>query len=87
TMASLGCGLVLAALFVLVLATLVGGIAREAGWEWGERIAGIWPQVVLAVLGLFLALQILPLLVGGGQPGTTKHPPPEGNPPPAPRRE
>ncbi|MFM8707664.1 MAG: hypothetical protein ACKOHK_06180 [Planctomycetia bacterium] len=87
TMASLGCGLVLAALFVLVLATLVGGIAREAGWEWGERIAGIWPQVVLAVLGLFLALQILPLLVGGSQPGTTKNPPPAGSPPPAPRRE
>jgi len=68
TMASLGCGLVLAALLVLVLATLVGGIAREAGWEWGERIAGIWPQVVLAVLGLFLALQVLPLLIGAGKP-------------------
>ena len=68
TMASLGCGLVLAALLLLVLATLVGGIAREAGWEWGERIAGIWPQVVLAVLGLFLALQVLPLLIGTGRP-------------------
>jgi len=68
TMASLGCGLVLAALLLLVLATLVGGIAREAGWEWGERIAGIWPQVVLAVLGLFLALQLLPLLIGGRTP-------------------
>jgi predicted dehydrogenase len=68
TMASLGCGLVLAALLVLVLATLVGGVAREAGWEWGERIAGIWPQVVLAVLGLFLALQVLPLLIGAGKP-------------------
>ena len=67
-MASLGCGLVLATLLVLVLATLVGGVAREAGWEWGERIAGIWPQVVLAVLGLFLALQVLPLLIGTGRP-------------------
>jgi myo-inositol 2-dehydrogenase/D-chiro-inositol 1-dehydrogenase len=64
TMASLGCGLVLAALFVLVLATLLGGIARESGWAWGERIAGIWPQAVLAVLGLFLTLQLLPMLVG-----------------------
>ena len=78
TMASLGCGLVLAALFVLVLATLVGGIAREAGWHWGERIAGIWPQAVLAVLGLFLALQVLPLLVGAGRTGPEKHPPREG---------
>jgi predicted dehydrogenase len=68
TMASLGCGLVLMTLLLLVLATLVGGIAREAGWEWGERIAGIWPQVVLAALGLFLALQILPLLIGAGTP-------------------
>jgi hypothetical protein len=63
TMASLGCGLVLAALFVLLVATLVGGIAREAGWGLGERIAGIWPIVVLTVLGLFLALQLLPLLI------------------------
>ena len=68
TMASLGCGIVLAVLFVLVLATLVGGIAREAGWEWGEWIAGIWPQAVLVVLGLFLALQVLPILIGGGKP-------------------
>jgi len=82
TMASLGCGLVLAALLLLVLATLVGGIAREAGWEWGERIAGIWPQVVLAVLGLFLVLQLLPLLIGGRTP-----PPAEGYQASRPRRE
>jgi len=68
TMASLGCGLVLAALLVLLVATLLGGIAREAGWELGERIAGAWPQVVLAVLGLFLALQVLPLLVDDRRP-------------------
>ena len=82
TMASLGCGLVLAALLLLVLATLVGGIAREAGWEWGERIAGIWPQVVLAVLGLFLALQLLPLLIGG-----RTDPSDAGTPASRPRRE
>ena len=80
TMASLGCGLVLAALLLLVLATLVGGVAREAGWEWGERIAGIWPQVVLAVLGLFLALQLLPLLIG------TRTPPPAAGGSGEPRR-
>jgi hypothetical protein len=65
----------------------VGGIAREAGWEWGERIAGIWPQVVLAVLGLFLALQVLPLLIGDGQSGATKHPPGKGPQAPPPGRE
>jgi predicted dehydrogenase len=74
TMASLGCGLVLATLMLLVLATLVGGIAREAGWEWGERIAGIWPYIVLTVLGAFLALQILPLLIDAG-----RKPPVEGD--------
>lgn len=82
TMASLGCGLVLVALLLLVVATVIGGVAREAGWPWGERIAGIWPWVVLSVLSLFLALQVVPLLIGGG---TT--PPAEGPPDDQPRRE
>jgi hypothetical protein len=68
TMASLGCGIVILALLILVLAALVGGIAREAGWAAGERIAGAWPVVVLVALVLFLALQVLPLLVGNGPP-------------------
>jgi hypothetical protein len=68
TMASLGCGLVLAALAVVLVATLLGGIAHEAGWELGERVAGAWPGIVLAVLGLFLALQVLPLLIGDTRP-------------------
>jgi hypothetical protein len=82
TMASLGCGLVLVALLVLVLATLIGGIAREAGWGFGERIAAAWPQVVLVVLGLFLALQILPLLIAD-----RPTPPREGTRGDRPRRE
>lgn len=68
TMASLGCGLVLAALLVVLVATLLGGIAHEAGWDLGERIAGAWPGLVLAVLAAFLALQVLPLLVGDTRP-------------------
>lgn len=64
TMASLGCGLVLLALVVLLVATLIGGIAREFGWEFGKRLAEAWPGVVLAVLSLFLLLQLVPLLVG-----------------------
>jgi len=74
TMASLGCGLVLAGLFVLLLATLVGGIAREAGWGLGERIAGVWPVAVLIVLGLFLALQLLPLLIAPATRGRDEGP-------------
>jgi predicted dehydrogenase len=69
TMASLGCAIVLGVLFVLLLATLVGGIAKEAGWEFGERIASVWPVAVLVVLGAFLLLQLLPLLIGSEPPG------------------
>jgi len=68
TMASLGCGLVLAALLLLLLATLVGGVARAAGWPLGERLAAAWPQIVLVSLCIFLALQFLPLLVDAGKP-------------------
>jgi len=64
TMASVGCGLVLLGLVVLLLATLVGGIAREAGWEWAGRLAGAWPVAVLVILSGFLALQLLPVIVG-----------------------
>jgi len=67
TMASAGCGLLLAALLLLVIATLVGGIAHEFGWDLGARIAAIWPAVVLVALGGFLLLQLIPLLVAGGR--------------------
>lgn len=65
TMASLGCGLVMVGLLVLVLATVIGGIAHKAGWAFGESLTSVWPVVVLAVLGGFLALQLLPLLIQG----------------------
>lgn len=67
TMASAGCGLILLALGLLVIATLVGGIAHEFGWDQGGRIAGTWPVVVLVALGGFLVLQLLPLLVTAGR--------------------
>jgi myo-inositol 2-dehydrogenase/D-chiro-inositol 1-dehydrogenase len=63
TMASLGCGIVLLALAVIVGATLLGGIARQTGWEFGERLAGLWPMVVLVAMGIFLLLQFLPALI------------------------
>lgn len=63
TMASLGCGIVLLALAVIVGATLLGGIAKQIGWEFGERLAGLWPVIVLMTMGLFLLLQLLPALV------------------------
>ena len=64
TMASLGCGLIMLALMVVIVGTLVAGIAREFGWTAAGGVVDAWPVVVLVVLGLFLALQILPLLVG-----------------------
>lgn len=64
TMASVGCGLVLLGLLVLLAATLVGGLASEFDWELGKSITGAWPVVVLAVLSVFLVLQLLPLLIG-----------------------
>jgi hypothetical protein len=67
TMASLGCGLIMAALLVVVAATLVAGIAREFGWKAAGSLADAWPAIVLAVLGVFLVLQLLPLLVGAGR--------------------
>jgi hypothetical protein len=63
TMASLGCGIVLLGLLVIVLATLVGGIAHETGWGFGEQLAGLWPWIMLVTLVLFLSLQLLPLLL------------------------
>ena len=53
---------------LMVAATLVGGIANEFGWEFGKRVAGAWPMLVLAALGAFLALQVLPFLVGPDRP-------------------
>lgn len=67
TMASLGCGIILAALLLVVMATLVGGIANEFGWDFGGRLAGTWPIVALVVLGGFLVLQFLPMLVAGSR--------------------
>jgi hypothetical protein len=67
TMASLGCGIILAALVLVVVAALVGGLAHEFGWGFGGWLAGTWPIVALAALGGFLVLQLLPLLVAGGR--------------------
>ena len=66
TMASLGCGLIMVALFVVIVATVVAGVAREFGWTAAGGLVDAWPVIVLLVLGLFLALQIIPFLLGGG---------------------
>ena len=45
------------------LAAVVGGVARAAGWDFGERLASIWPYAILTTLLLFLVLQFLPFLL------------------------
>ena len=74
TMASLGCGIVLLALVLVVIATLVAGISREVGWELGTAVANAWPGVVLTALVVFLVLQLLPMLLGAD-----RKPPPSGS--------
>ena len=61
TMASLGCGLIMAALIIVIIATLVAGVAREFGWAAAGGVVDAWPAVVLGALGLFLVLQLIPL--------------------------
>jgi len=72
TMASLGCGLIMVALVVVVVATLAAGVAREFGWSVAGGIIDSWPTIMLLLLGLFLALQAIPLLLRdtGGGPGS-----------------
>ena len=78
TMASLGCGIVLLALVLVVVATLVAGVSREVGWGFGQAVAGAWPVIVLAAMVAFLALQTLPLLVGPDRPPPGDGPGPSG---------
>ncbi|MFM8735307.1 MAG: hypothetical protein ACKOC8_08955 [Pirellulales bacterium] len=81
TMASLGCGLIMLALVVVVAATLVAGIAREFGWKAAGGVADAWPVLVLAVLGVFLVLQLIPLLVGDARGDDEADGPPADAPP------
>jgi hypothetical protein len=59
TMAALGCGLLVVGFLAIVLVTLLGG----AEGALGRRLLPAWPLAVLAVLALFLVLQVIPLLV------------------------
>lgn len=61
-MAAAGCGLLLVALVLLVMATTAA--------NWGVPLAQFWPYVLLAALGIFLLLQSLKLVF----PGETRSP-------------
>lgn len=64
TMTSLGCGLLMAALAIMLLAALAGNLAQVAGplAPVLQAIARHWAKLLLAILGLFLGLQALRLV-------------------------
>lgn len=70
TMASLGCGLLMLGLLLVVVVAIAHSLAKNAGWNRVANVFGNWPYLLLGVLGIFLLLQFL-LLVGkprdGGQ--------------------
>jgi hypothetical protein len=59
TMAALGCGLLVVGFLAIVLVTLLGGAEGAVG----RRLLPAWPLALLAVLALFLVLQVIPLLM------------------------
>ena len=59
TMAALGCGLLMVGFLAIVLVTLLGGAEGAVG----RRLLPAWPLALLAVLALFLVMQVIPLLV------------------------
>ncbi|MCC7084622.1 MAG: hypothetical protein IT427_06410 [Pirellulales bacterium] len=63
TMASVGCGLLMLGLLLVVAVAIALGIAVNAGWLGIANVLANWPYLLLAVLGIFLLLQLL-LLVG-----------------------
>ncbi len=62
TMASLGCGLLMAGLALVVFVAMVRVLAVQAGWNGVVQILDFWPYLLLAVLGIFLVLQLLVLI-------------------------
>ncbi|MFN7812252.1 MAG: hypothetical protein ACK5SI_06265 [Planctomycetia bacterium] len=71
TMASLGCGIVLVGLLVMLLAAVAGvvlgqmkGNDQQPARDLLRQVVGAWPVVLLVLMLLFLAVQFLPALTG-----------------------
>jgi hypothetical protein len=58
-MTSVGCALLLLALAAIVLGALAANLLKHAGFERAAQVVGFVPYVLLALFGLFLALQSL----------------------------
>ena len=61
-MASLGCGLLIAGLALVVFVAMARMLAVQAGWNGLVQILDFWPYLLLAVLGIYLVLQLLVLI-------------------------
>jgi predicted dehydrogenase len=70
TMASLGCGLLMAGVFLAVVALMVRTLAVQAGWQRLVDILDFWPYVLLGMLAIYLVLQIF-VLIGKPKPKDT----------------
>jgi predicted dehydrogenase len=62
TMAAFGCGLLFVGLLILVVAGVLGDALNVP-------LMRFWPWVLLAVLAMFLLLQVVPWLAGKGESG------------------
>jgi hypothetical protein len=58
TMAAIGCGLLLLTIVVATITAVLGG----AEWMLQKPLVAHWPWAVLAVLGFFLLLQLVPVV-------------------------
>jgi len=58
-----GCGLLLLGLMITVLGTTVGALLDRIGFEVAANIVGKWPFVLVAIFVVFLALQLMRLVV------------------------
>jgi hypothetical protein len=67
TMAALGCGLLMIGFMAVVFVTILGGAERQGQ----PPLVPGWPMLLLAVLALFLLLQVVPLLVRQSKPGAS----------------
>ncbi|HEY2827832.1 MAG TPA: hypothetical protein VGJ04_09555, partial [Pirellulales bacterium] len=59
TMTSVGCGLLVAGVFLAVLVAILHLVAVQAGWNQLAGMLDRWPYLLLAVCGVYLLLQTL----------------------------
>ena len=70
TMTSVGCGLLIGGLVIIVVLAVLDLVARQMGWQWAGGLLGLWPYVLLGLLGLFLAVQLVLKVAAPGDSAT-----------------